>query len=165
MPIATVLALALLVATVATSATTAAAANSTYEDCKSRLGTLERALFDSRDNAFQLNDIFFPPIKRPSRFIKVFYSFFNETGGEDGCNVTYFWAIGGFLFFQPPSLFKFNSLFFNYPNNDLNAIYIRLPYECRPLILVNSTECTCTRDSNRLGILTKQVILACVYVS
>ena len=78
---------------------------------------------------------------------------------QDGlCNVTYIWAIGSFLFFQPPRVFMFNSLFFNYPNNDLTDLPLALPSECRPLIRSEiDEECTCTVDSRLLDVLTQQV--------
>ena len=131
-----------------------------YSDCPIRLSTLERALFQTEDNLFELNRIFFPPSKRPSRFIRVTYRFLDEIDDQDGllCNVTYIWAIGSFLFFQPPRVFMFNSLFFNYPNNDLTDLPLVLPSECRPLIQSERDgECTCTADSQHLDVLTQQV--------
>ena len=138
----------------------AVAASANYSDCPTRLSTLERALYETGDNLFQLNRIFFPPSNRPSRFIRVTYRFLDEMDDRDGllCNVTYIWAIGSFLFFQPPRVFMFNSLFFNYPNNDLTDLPLVLPSECRPLIRSEiDGECTCTIDSRLLDVLTQQV--------
>ena len=136
-----------------------ASTSESYKDCATKLSTLEQALYKTGDNTFQLNYIFYPPSQRTSRFIRVSYSFLNESGDADGCSISYIWAIGGFLFFQPPSLFQFNSLFFNYPNNDLSTLSLTLPFECRELIQVNASagECSCLRDSLRLDILTQQV--------
>ena len=128
-----------------------------YSDCSSKLRTLEHALYDTEDNLFELNRVFFPPSTRTSRFIRVTYKFLDEL---NHCNVTYIWAIGSFLFFQPPRIFMFNSLFFNYPNNDLTDLYLTLPGECRPLIGEElNGKCSCTDDSKLLDILTQQVLI------
>lgn len=135
----------------------------TLDDCASQMSTLENALYETGDNIFQLNRIFFPPNTRTSRFARVTYVFLNEMGDEDDCNVTYVWAIGGFNFFQPPTLFMFNSLFFNYPNNDLTELKLELPVECRPLVQEDNESiatCSCVHDSERLEILTQQVSMA-----
>lgn len=137
------------------------AANSTFEDCHTDFNTLEQALYETGDNLFELNRIFYPPYQRTSRFIRVNYTFLNETGGDDGCSVAYIWAIGVLLFFQPPRLFTLNSLYFNYPNNNLTTLNLKLPYECRHLLdnSTNSTDdtCSCLNDSRKLDILTQQV--------
>ena len=131
----------------------------TFYDCATQISTLENALYETGDNIFHLNRIFYPPNTRTSRFARVTYVFLDEIGEEGDCNVTYIWAIGGFNFFQPPTLFMFNSLFFNYPNNDLTELRLELPDECRPLVQDNesSAACSCVHDSERLEILTQQV--------
>lgn len=139
--------------------TSLAAATSGYGDCGTKLSTLESALYETGDNLYHLNSIFYPPSERTSRFIRVIYTFLNESGHVDGCNISYIWAIGGFLFFQPPTLFQVNSLFFNYPNNKLTTLFLKLPHECRPLIHANAShpKCSCLHDSEKLDILTQQV--------
>ena len=139
---------------------TSVAAADNFSDCATQMSTLENALYQSGDNIFQLNRIFYPPSMRTTRFITVTYTFLDQLGeeGGDGCNVTYIWAVGGFLFFQPPSLFEFNSLFFNYPDNNLTNVDLQLPHECRPLVQLNDSDvCSCTLNSERLEILTQQV--------
>ena len=128
-----------------------------YSDCASNLGTLERALYGIESNLFELNRIFFPPSLRPTRFVRVEYTFLNGENEKEDCNVTYIWAIGGVLFLQPPALFKLNSLFFYYPNNELSTLYLKLPIEC--ITLINGTDgvCSCMHDSQMLDILTQQV--------
>ena len=136
--------------------------DSEYEDCSTKLSTLERALYETGDNALELNRIFYPPNQRTSRFIRVKYTFEDEMGEDNGCNVTYVWAIGILLFFQPPALFTYNSLYFNYPNNNLIILDLSLPYNCRPLISnINASreECSCVSDSTKLDVLTQQVSL------
>ena len=61
---------------------------------------------------------------------------------------------------QAPRIFQFTSLFFNYPNNDLNNLHLQLPYECRPLIMTSSTNCSCYGDDDTdlmLNVLPQQV--------
>ena len=152
----------------ATIAASVSASNSTsnssvFEDCATKFSTLEQALYETGDNQFELNRVFYPPSMRTSRFIRVNYTFLDENGEDDGCSIAYIWAIGILLFFQPPALFTYNSLYFTYPNNNLTTLNLKLPYECRPLIRTNVTEsstgsmCSCVFDSQKLDILTQQV--------
>ena len=132
-----------------------------YSDCSTSLSTLERALYETGDNVHQMNRIFFPPSTRPSRFIRVTYSFKGDN--STNCAVSYIWAIGIILFFQPPSVFTSNSLYFNYPNNDLIHLRLTLPNECRPLVSSAgcNDKCCCTNSTDDiLSILTQQV---CIY--
>ena len=139
----------------------ASATNSTssYEDCPTKFSTLELALYETGDNVFELNRVFYPPSMMTSRFIRVNYTFLNEMGEDDGCHVAYIWAIGVLLFYQPPQLFTYNSLYFNYPNNNLISINLKLPYECQQLIKSNDSnmKCSCVSASRKLDILTQQV--------
>ena len=140
-----------------------AAQDGNYSDCATRFTTLEQALYETGDNEFELNRVFYPPSMRTSRFIRVNYTFLDENGEDDDCSIAYIWATGLLLFFQPPKLFTYNSLYFYYRNNNLSTLYLKLPYECRPLIRTNVTEfdstCSCISDSNKLDILTQQVSL------
>ena len=61
---------------------------------------------------------------------------------------------------QPPTIFQFTSLFFNYPNNDLKDLRLQLPYECRPLIITSSSSCSCFGEDDTdfmLNVVTQQV--------
>ena len=133
-----------------------------YEDCATNIVTLQDALYDEDGyNSYQLDLIFFPASAPSSRFIQVVYSFFNENNELDDCNVTYVWSIGEVLLAEPPTIFKFLSLYFNYPNNKLEFLYIRLPYECRGLVNASSGgECSCEDKSDDiLEAVTQQVSL------
>ena len=143
----------LLIVALLTSTSTA-----NFSNCHNDLGTLEVALFETGSNLFELNRIFFPPSLLPTRFVRVEYSFMNPSNHQDDCNVTYIWAVGEVLFLQPPTLFKLNSLFFYYPNNNLTTLHLQLPIECIPLINGTDGECTCRNDSHMLDILTQQVM-------
>ena len=140
--------------------TSRSAVATSYEDCATNIATLQNAIFDEDGyNSYQLDLVFFPASSTSSRFIRVVYSFFNENNELDGCNVTYVWSIGEVLLAQPPAIFKFLSLYFNYPNNDLEFLYIRLPYECRGLVNTSSDdECSCGDESSDiLEAVTQQV--------
>ena len=130
-----------------------------FSDCATKLSTLELALYETGDNLFEITQAFFPPSTRTSRYIRVTYKFLEDDNiNEDqDCNVTYIWAVGGFLFFQPPTLFEYNSLFFNYPNNNLTDVPVVLPAECRPIVEADG-QCSCSqRNTQMLDVLTQQV--------
>lgn len=141
---------------------THAATETPFGDCASNLSTLEQALFETGNNLFELNRVFFPPSLLTTRFIHVNYTFIDEDELETCTNVTYLWAIGEVLFLQPPTLFKINSLFFYYPNNELTTVYLQLPIECIELINKTDGECSCMNDSHMLDILTQQVIASII---
>ena len=129
-----------------------------FSDCAENIATLENALYDSGFNLLQLHKTFVPASTLPARFTKVTYSFFNQDKQFDDCNVTYVWAIGGFLFFQPPAVFRLTSLNFYYPNHQLEDFSLRLPYECRGLVNASGGNCSCYGDTHEvLDILTQQV--------
>ena len=137
-----------------------------YSDCPNKLSVLERSLYEFADNELKLNRAFFPPRQPSSRYINVTYTFEKSEPSDPDCAVSYTWSVGGFLLIQPPSLFKFSSLLFSVPVNDLQSIELILPHECRPLVLNSSGNCSChnsnnTKDSTdrevSLDILTQQV--------
>ena len=138
-------------------------------DC-TLLTQLECALYTTDENERKLNQAFFPPRKASTRYIKVIYSF-DEYLDDDAlynfdpnvtqnCNVTYIWAIGGFLLIQPPSIFEWTSLLFSYPANDIYELDLTLNVTCKRLVNHNNTNGTCNckgEDNNNLDILTQQV--------
>lgn len=129
-----------------------------FTDCAENLATLEKSLYDTGFNLLQLQRTFVPASTLPARFTKVTYSFFNQNNQLDGCNVTYVWAIGGFLFFQPPTVFRLTSLHFYYPSHIVQDFSLRLPYECRALVNISGGNCSCDGDTHEiLDILTQQV--------
>ena len=129
-----------------------------YENCTIRLSVLERALYETDSNERSLNEAFLPPGQETSRYIKVTYKFLADDGSYDGCNISYIWAIGGFLLIQPPSVFRFTSLLFSHPANNLTEVTITLPSQCR-LLAGEEENCTChqSEESKNLDILTQQV--------
>ena len=125
---------------------------SKYEECGTKKSVLLQALFETGDNMFKLGNVFFPARQSTSRYIKVNYHF----NGTD-CDVTYFWALGGFLLIQPPTIFQFTSLLFSTPANNLESVNLILPRECLPL--VGDDDCTCANNDTTLTRFTEQVFI------
>lgn len=133
------------------------ASSSMYENCSTKLSVLEQALYDTGQNEQELNLAFFPSRQITSRYIPIIYVFLPE---DEYCNVTFFWSVGGFLLIQPPTIFRFTSLHFSYPVNDVVSITIHLPSECRPLVTDSSGGCSCKSNKTTiLDILSQQVRL------
>ena len=127
------------------------------QNCSNTLSVLENALYANGQNRVNLEKAFFPSIQLTSRFLRVVYNF---TDGADGdCVVTYFWSVGGFLFIQPPTVFKYTSLFFNFPANNVDNVTITLPNECRSLVKSESSgKCSCKNPGiTFLDLLTRHV--------
>lgn len=136
----------------------------TQRDCSTSLSILEHALYNTSDNKVRLNAYFFPPREEFVSYAKVVYTFKNENETNDlldtdqSCNVTYVWAIGGFLLVQPPSIFTYSSLFFFHTRHSGDfTLRLTLPHACKPLVEDNGT-CSCAnKDNNPLDLLTQQV--------
>lgn len=133
-----------------------AESDSSFEECATRRNVLTRAFFKTGNNINELDKAFYPGgVQRPSRFIQVNYHFNNT--GDGNCNVSYFWASGGFLLIQPPRIFLFNTLLFSYPANDLENVNLILPEECSELVNVTEDGCRCLEEGSALDRLTQQV--------
>lgn len=130
-----------------------------FTNCSTDMEALEFALYKyTPENLRQLNRIFYPPRRTPSRFVKVRYHF----EGSEHCKVTYIWAIGGFLLVQPPKIFQLTSLYFSTPANSLTDLAIQLPRECLGLV-GGDDNCTCKHENGKiLDILTQQVRSICM---
>ncbi len=119
---------------------------SAYENCATQRLALLHALFKTGDNLNRLDEAFYPPKDGLTRYIRVNYDFLNSNGSNDGnCSVSYRWAVGAFLFIQPPELFTYTSLFFSIPSNNVESVTLTLPYECRELVHYNE-ECSCSKS-------------------
>ncbi len=130
-----------------------------YENCAYKLSALEEALYGIRNNQKGLNFGFFPSRQRSSRYLEVIYEFLKEDSDDVDGVVTYYWSVGSFLFVQPPSVFQFTSLYFNFPDNKIDNITLQLPSECRPIVFSNVTEqCSCKDPGDTiLDVLTRHV--------
>ena len=137
-----------------------------FTNCDKDITVLERALY-SPENIKQLNRIFYPPRETTSRFIMVNYEFENTKNEfvDYNCNVTYIWAVGGFLLMQPPKIFQLTSLYFSTPANELTNVTLKLPRDCWHLAHNGSNNCTCMCENNDLDIITQQVSVQVNYES
>ena len=131
-------------------------AQSRYENCSSQFFHLERALYSNSQNIFYLQSAFNPPERQTPGFLHVIYKFPDIEG--QGCAVTYFWSVGSIVFFLPPSVFKYSSLYFNTPAKTVANVTIELPEVCQQLVFYDNVtkHCTC-KKSSMLSILTKNV--------
>ena len=119
-------------------------------NCNSSLRELESHLYEGRFNQKELNRVFFPQMHPTPRHVKVEYKF-EGNGMEGECSVTYYWSVGGFLLFQPPSVFRFTSLHFSYSANDLQTMTLTLPEECQSLVNNETAEnCSCKANGDTL---------------
>ncbi len=127
------------------------------DDCNT-LSQLEKTLYSTGDNVLQLSKTFTPANGRTSKQVRVVYNFEGNDTLSD-CTVQYFWALGGILLVQPPSIFRFTSLLFSFPSNLIDNIYLTLPYECYHLVWNNTTQnCSCANNgSYLLDVLTHHV--------
>ena len=119
--------------------------------------SLAQALYNISGNFLNLTRIFYPPRQPPVQFVRVKYTFEKNETDDSECDVTYLWAKGGFLLIQPPSVFRFTSLFFNFDENENYDLQLTLPSTCRHLVYINSTSnnlnCSCHNQDEDLGIL------------
>ena len=132
----------------------------TYAKCGTDRSVLLRALFETEDNLYQMDNVFSPARDDSSRHIEVNYFFINtSTGIEDElCSVRYIWALGGIFLIQPPRIYEFTSLLFSTPVNELESFNITLPSECKVLLHPNEDgTCTCN-NAPALDRLTEQVM-------
>lgn len=132
------------------------------------LSELECALYTTDSNEKKLNQAFFPPRKETSRYIRVIYDFKANPNSDysdvfQQCNVTYVWAVGGFLLIQPPTIFQLTSLLFSYPANDIYDVHLTLPEQCLELVHYDPINKTCScqaMEDQNLDILTQQVYVS-----
>ena len=111
------------------------------------LRSLAKALTSNDENMQNLTQVFYPSSRPSAKILKVTYYFEDEMGERDNCNVTYFWAKGGFLLIQPPSIFQFTSLLFNHKVvGEETSLILTLPSACRHLVLRNAT-CSCDESN------------------
>lgn len=129
---------------------------SNHQNCSETLINLENALFANSSNIINMENAFFPSREQNSRFLEVVYEFEDNPN----CVVIFFWSVGSFLFIQPPAIFTYTSLLFNFPSNSIDNVTITLPNECKSLVLEkNSTSgCTCKFERTTfLDMLTRHV--------
>ena len=140
-----------------------------YEDCATNKLTLLKALYETGDNLYELDRVFFPLRAETTRYVTVNYTFLDNSSSSSGyndadvtnCSVSYVWTSGGFFLEQHPNILQYTSLLFLVPVNDIWSLKLTLPHPCRALVQNNDT-CTCKEDqktSRALGRITQQVLL------
>ncbi len=108
---------------------------SPYADCKDNFSTLERALFETGDNRFRIISTFYPARERVLLYAHANYYFCDKITATEQINCTepekWRWTTGSFYFVQAPSVLRFTSLFFVYPEGRIGELDIHLPTECK----------------------------------
>ena len=124
------------------------------KSCGNDLETLERALLHTKNNKIELLKAFYQPRRPPATFVTIHYTFLDEEG-HIICNKTWMWSSAVIYLIEPPTVFKFTSLFFATPYTAIaNITFMN---QCRDLVTWNENgRCTCKRNS-LLGILTQRV--------
>ena len=122
--------------------------------CANDLQTLEKILLQTSNNKIELLKAFYQPRQPPATFVTVNYTFLNEEEHVI-CNKLWMWSSAVFYLIEPPTVFKFTSLFFATPY--ATTVNIVFKNECRDLVTWNEDgTCTCTSNS-LLDILTQRV--------
>ena len=122
--------------------------------CVNDLETLEKALLRTKKNKIELVRAFYQPRRPPATFVTIHYIFLDEEEHVI-CNKTWMWSSAVFYLIEPPTVFRFTSLFFATPYTATANITFKS--ECRDLVTWNENgSCTCKRNS-LLGILTQRV--------
>ena len=146
------------------------AVNCGADDTNCTLKSLEKALYNN-ENSLNLRKAFYPPGKYPSRLLRVTYTFEKMDEDDIDCSVTYYRSTGGFLFIQPPDIFRLTSLYFNFPEKSSyeapKEVNLTLPYDCRGIVhnssSTSSVYCSCHHHDQKedgyfkLDTLTQQV--------
>ena len=124
------------------------------KSCGNDLETLEKHLLHTKDNKIELLKAFYQPRQPPATFVVIHYTFLDEEEHVI-CNKTWMWSSAVFYLIEPPTIFKFTSLFFATPYT--TTANITFMNECRDLVTWNE-DGTCTCKSNSLlDILTQRV--------
>lgn len=141
---------------------TAAEAN----NCSTLSGLLGH-LYNTDNNLFHLNRVFYPPRTQPPSFLHVTYLFKSSEEDTKNCSVKYIWAEGGFLLIQPPSIFQLTSLLFSEDKGRESSIELILPSVCKELVQNKSSDdgnCTCSGgETGLLDVMTQQVRMYWLY--
>ena len=113
--------------------------DSQYTDCSTNFSTLEKALFETRNNRFELISAFYPTRDSVSPFVNVKYNI--SEAKENGCQ-NWIWTTSTFYLIESPDVFQFTSLLFVQPENKVHTLTLELPTNC-----FNLTD-ECDKDDN-----------------
>ena len=130
--------------------------NNNYSDCTTNFATLEKALFFTDNNRFQLIKAFYPARESVTLFLNVKYNFSIPANDQTELSVcqNWIWTTGTFYLIESPDVFLFTSLLFVHPENKIHTVTLKLPAECADLAE------ECDRNPNEvsmLEILTRRV--------
>ena len=130
--------------------------NNNYNDCTTNFATLEKALFFTGDNRFELISAFYPAREGATLFLNVKYNFSIPENSQTELTVcqNWIWTTGTFYLIESPDVFLFSSLLFVHPENKIHTVTLTLPSECADLAEI------CTSNPNKvskLEILTRRV--------
>ena len=106
--------------------------NNNYTDCSTNFATLEKALFFTGKNRFQLIKAFYPARESATLFLNVRYNFSipeNNQTKLSACH-NWIWTTGTFYLIESPDVFLFTSLLFVHPENKIHTVTLTLPAEC-----------------------------------
>ncbi len=133
---------------------------SPYADCKNNFTTLERALVENGRNRFNILSTFYPARESVLLYAHVNYNFCDKITATELINCTepekWRWTTGSFYFVQAPSVLRFTSLFFVYPEGRIGELDIHLPTECKDVSRTRQGNGR-DREEGMLEILTQRV--------
>ena len=103
-----------------------------YNDCTTNFSTLERALFFTDNNRFELISAFYPARESATLFLNVKYNFSIPENDQTELTVchNWIWTTGTFYLIESPDVFLFTSLLFVHPENKIHTLTLRLPADC-----------------------------------
>ncbi len=127
-----------------------------YDNCSLSFAVLEQALFDTDDNFFQLISTFYPARESSIVFANVTYVFLPTDTDNRTTYQNWIWTTGSFYLIQPPSVLRFSSLLFVYPQGNIGQLKLHLPGECRNVSTTRKLHHK-EKSEGMLEILTKRV--------
>ena len=132
--------------------------DSQYADCSNNFVTLEKALFETGNNRFELISAFYPTRETISPFVNVKYNFnnFKNDEGEiveNDCQ-NWIWTTSTFYLIESPDVFQFSSLLFVRLDSKIHTLTLNLPTDCFNLTTVCDTN---TTETKMMELLTRRV--------
>lgn len=127
---------------------TAADFQNAYADCSTNFTVLENALFETRDNTFQLTTTYFHPDEENPLYVDVCYNFLNSS--SEAC---YVWSASALYFIvRPPALVYLSQFYSAIGEHRQVDLTLHLPADCAEL--ANETR---SKKDNFLLVLTQRV--------
>ena len=138
-----------------TASLISSAEDSQYADCSTNFSTLERALFETGNNRFELISAFYPTRDSVSPFVNVKY---NISEAEVNKCQNWIWTTSTFYLIESPDVFQFTSLLFVLPENKVHNLTLNLPTNCFNLTAVCDVDDNfTTTEYKMMELLTRRV--------